>query len=183
MPHERAHPPESASPEALSAVLARIDDRLAHIEQTLEGPSELARSLPGTVASAVDSLDGVVAALGEDGVDVDARLHTVLQVAERLTAPEALSAVTELLAHVDAIHRLLESGIFGPAAVDTVGRAAGALGAVDLRSARPVGPLAAMRSLREPAAKRALGVLVEFVRKFGESVDSPVQPRRNGAPS
>ena len=113
----------------------------------LESSFELLRNLPGTVATAADVFDGVVERLGESGVDVDERLRIVAQVAERLTAPEALAMVAEFLSHVDAIQRLLESGIFSRGAVEVVDRAAGALTAMDLAGARPVGAFGALRAL------------------------------------
>ncbi len=133
---------------------------------------ELAASIPAIFAATADTLDSAVSRLADAGIDVESRRRIVLKVAERLTAPEALSVVQDLLANVDAIRHLLDSGVFGPSAVDVVARAAHAMAQIDIERADPVGPLGALRAMRQPDVKRALGVLVAFGRSFGKSIST-----------
>lgn len=173
--------------ETVARLAARgvdVDERLRELlalTEKLTDPATLAsvgeavdvlQSLPGTAATIADTFDGVVGQLAEMGVDVDERMRVVVQVAERLTAPEALAVVTETFDHVDAIGRLLRSGIFAPAAVDVVDRAAGSLAAMNVEGARPVGALGALRALSDPCIQRSLGALVEFGRHFGRTVNA-----------
>lgn len=138
--------------------------------EALTNGLEVAKTLPATAATIADTLDGAIAQLAEAGIDVDERARIVAQVAERLTAPEALEVVRETFAHVDAIGRLLRSGIFAPGAVDVVDRAAGALAQMDVEGARPVGAIGAVRALSDPCIQRSLGALIEFGKRFGRTV-------------
>ncbi len=150
----------------------------------LEGLLETAKQLPLGAAALADTFDSTVARLAEAGIDVDERLQVLLQVAERLTAPEALAVVTEVFSNVDAIQRLLESGVFGPGAVHVVGRAARALGRIDFEDTKPVGPLGALRAIWNPDVQRALGFALEFGQRFGQCVQSAdhcgASPTSNG---
>ncbi|MCB9914475.1 MAG: DUF1641 domain-containing protein [Planctomycetes bacterium] len=170
--------------ERVNALAARgidVDDRvrrsLALVEQltdpgtlaTLEQALEVAKTLPNHVAATMDIVDGLVARMAAAGVDVDERLNVLVRVAERLTAPEALEVVGEMLSHADMLGRLLESGVFGPGAVNVVGRAANALSCMDIDSVEPVGAFGALKALSDPNVKKALGALVAFGQCFGRS--------------
>lgn len=140
--------------------------------EALSNALDLATTLPDTAATVADMVDGAIAQMSEAGIDVDERARIVAQVAERLTAPEALEVLRETFAHVDAIGRLLRSGIFAPGAVDVVDRAAGALAQMDVEGARPVGPFGALRALSDPCIQRSLGAAIEFGRRFGRTVNA-----------
>ncbi|MEO0480794.1 MAG: hypothetical protein AAF196_15080 [Planctomycetota bacterium] len=162
-----------------------VDDRLRHALELLEKVTQpdaldslrnlvdTAEQLPGGLATAADTFDGILDRLAEAGIDVDERVHVVLQVAERLTAPEALAVVRDLLAHTDVVRTLLESGAFDPSAVRVVGCAARAIGDVDLDQVRPTGALGAFRSLSKPGVKQAIGLLVAFGQAFGQRLSDP----------
>lgn len=159
-----------------------VDDRIRRLVRLVEPLTrpetidalrqsiETLREVPAMVATVADTVDGAISRLAEQGIDVDERLQIVARVAERLTAPEALAAVRELLGHVGAIQRLLESGIFAPGAVEVVDRAAGALADMDMTGVRPVGAFGAIKAMRDPCIQRSLGALVEFGRRFGRTV-------------
>ncbi|MCB9890957.1 MAG: DUF1641 domain-containing protein [Planctomycetes bacterium] len=149
------------------AALARIEGKLERIEAAVERAEALAAASHEMAATVTDTIDGIIDRLGQHGIDVDARGHIVAKVAERLTSPAALAVVSEFLDNVDKIQHLLDSGIFSHGAVDMVGRAACAIGKLDPARTTPVGPFGALRAMRDPDSKRALGVLVEFARAFG----------------
>jgi sulfide:quinone oxidoreductase len=93
------------------ATLARLEQRLIHIERVLGRLETQAGELPGLVGTVGDTFDSLVARLADRGVDVDARLHDVLRLVERMTAPETVRATEGLLVHLDAIASLARSGV------------------------------------------------------------------------
>lgn len=154
-------------------------DVLTNLQHTLQALA----TLPGTLAAAADSFDGLVARLAEAGIDVDERLTVLTGVAERLTAPEALEMVREFLSNVEAIHGLLSSGIFDEHAVHVVGQAAGALSQMDLKGVKPVGAFGALRALGNPCIQRSIGAAVEFGKLFGRTVHlKPGEAAPEGCP-
>jgi uncharacterized protein YjgD (DUF1641 family) len=99
---ERAERPrEAAMPELVGtngsngaqSALERLDARLARIERALERVEASERAVPAAVATAVDTLDGLVARLQAGGVDVDERLRVAARLLDRLTAPETARAL------------------------------------------------------------------------------------------
>ena len=147
--------------------------------RAVESMVDLARNAPASLAAVADTFDGVIERLASSGVDVDSRIRVVLRVLERLTAPEALAVVESLLSNVDQVQYLLDSGIFDPAAVRVLARAAGSIGGLELDKVEPVGLFGAMRALRQRDSQRALGVLVAFSRCFGRAVADPDAPCAN----
>jgi uncharacterized protein YjgD (DUF1641 family) len=165
--------------ERLHAAL-RLLERVSE-PRTLAGLQQLvdmAESMPGMVAAAGDTLDQHIAGLAARGVDVDQRLRILSQVAERLTAPEALEAVCKVLGNIEALTHVLESGILDECAIATVGCAARALADTRAEGIEPVGMLGALRALSDPGVQRSLGVAVEFGRRFGSAMEA--QAKKSG---
>jgi hypothetical protein len=162
-------------------VAAQLAERLTEPKTlaTLEQMLTLAEAAPALVGAAGDSFDGLVARLAERGVDVDERLHILWNVAERLTAPEALRAVNKVLENVDTLQWVLESGIFDESAVHVVGSIARALSETDSKTIDPVGTMGLWRAMSDPGIRRSLGVAVEFGRRFGAAVGDH-SSQRNG---
>lgn len=160
----------SARADSADAVLERIDQRLAHVELTLERLEALERGLPGAFAGAVDTFDGIVDRLRDRGVDVDERLHMLVELAERLTSPEALRALTSLLDRLSQVQRLFESGIFDEASLDVVAKGGHALAAARTEPTPEVGLWRAARATSDEDVRRALGFLVRVAQLFGRSL-------------
>jgi uncharacterized protein (UPF0335 family) len=78
-----------AMAERLTApeMLARLDGLLMMAEQA-----------PGLSAMAADAVDDVYRQAAERGVDIDARLRAGLEIAEKLTAPEMIANLNQVLA-------------------------------------------------------------------------------------
>jgi uncharacterized protein YjgD (DUF1641 family) len=126
--------------------------------------------VPAHTAILVDTADHLLARIQSSGIDLDERARVLIQVAERLTAPEALEAVQALLARLGAIRTVLESGILDPSAVRVVARAGRALSAAAAAEPAPVGAWGALRAVGEPAVQQALGFLLRVARDFGQQV-------------
>lgn len=164
----------SAAPSARarSAVdaLEHIDRRLAHVEATLQRLETLERILPGAFAGAVDTFDGIVDRLRDRGVDVDERLHLLVELTERLTSPDTLRALASLLDRVSQVQRLLESGILDEASLDVVAKGGHALAAARTEPTPEVGLWRAARATSDEDVRRALGFLVRVAQLFGRSL-------------
>ncbi|MCA8942979.1 MAG: hypothetical protein KDB80_10505, partial [Planctomycetes bacterium] len=74
-------------------MLSRIDARLERLEKSVEGIGEVSATAPATIATVVDTVDSAIERLGNRGVDVDARLTGLLQLVEKLTAPDTIEAL------------------------------------------------------------------------------------------
>lgn len=165
---------------AVLALLERMDARLARLEAAAQRAEALERSLPGALAAATDTFDGLVERLRERGVDVDERLHVLVDVAERLTSPEALAAVSTLLDRLPLVRHLLESGIVAESSVDVVGRAGAALATARGERTPEVGLWGAARAMSDEDVKRAIGFLLRVAQLFGRSLDEQVPKLPSG---
>lgn len=174
-------PVNGATDRSALAVLERIDRRLARLESVVDRLELLEKTLPAAVATTADTLDDVADRLRERGVDLDQRLHVVLDVAERLTSPEALRAVTTVLDKLQLVQHLLDSGIMAEPAVDVVGRAGYALAAARAEPTREVGLWGAARAMSDDDVKRAVGFVVRVAQLFGRSLEERPALVRAGA--
>ncbi|MFV9504360.1 MAG: DUF1641 domain-containing protein [Oscillochloridaceae bacterium umkhey_bin13] len=78
--------------ELMSLLLQRMD----RLEQRLAQAETLAGQVPGVLATAADTMDGLYRDAAHAGIDADERLKLGLVAVERLTAPENLRALTGL---------------------------------------------------------------------------------------
>jgi uncharacterized protein YjgD (DUF1641 family) len=167
-----------ATAPSVLALLERIDLRLARLEGAVDRLQMLEHSLPGALAAATDTLDDVADRLRDRGVDLDQRAHVVADVAERLTSPEALKALSTLLDKLAVIQHLLDSGILAAPSVDVVGRAGYALATARAEETREVGLWGAARAMSDDDVKRALGFVIRVAQLFGRSLgETPSAPR------
>jgi uncharacterized protein YjgD (DUF1641 family) len=154
--------PSATSGDPVLAALDRIEQRLADVERVTAGLSPAATALgalPGGVAMLTDTIDALAAHLADHGIDVDARLRSVLRAVEVSTTPRA----------VNGLAALVESRLLDPSALAVVSRLAAAL--ADPGDTAPVGVWAALRALREPDVQRALGFVLAVARAFGRHLD------------
>lgn len=160
---------------AVASLVERLSDppTLAAIERTVA----FANTMPGGVAAAIDSFDHWVGVCQSRGIDLDQRLQTLVGVAERLTAPEALSAVRALLDHLDELQAIVDSEAMSPSVIKLlVATAEGAARSVE-QPPSAVGPLGALLALRDPDVQRALGLALRLAGHVGRSLtSSPLPP-------
>jgi uncharacterized protein YjgD (DUF1641 family) len=181
-PPAPSHPvpssPLNGHDPGLAAVLARIDERLARVERALEMATLAAGAAPAAIATAVDTMDDLARMAQERGIDIDARLRMLARVMERLTAPEALSAVETLLDKVDSLKAVLASGVLDPSALAAVATAGDALAKAASAPPAPMGMWAAFRASGDPEVQAALGFLVRFAHAFGADLRDPPGARK-----
>lgn len=82
---------------SLTVVLTRILERMDRMEQALHGLTTVAAQAPGLLAMAGDMLDEGYRTAAASGVDLEARGKDALQLLERLTQPQTIALVDQLL--------------------------------------------------------------------------------------
>lgn len=189
---------------AVVAALDRLEGRLARIEAALARVTGVAAHAEPLAAALVDSFDDAAMRLSTKGVDLDARLHNALVLAERLTAPETVRAIELALTFArqmpgfvaaavdsfdDATSRLGERGID----VDARARAmlgtlewltspamiAAAHALLDTETDPPprIGMFGMLGALRNPDVQRALGLAVRVAERVGAALPDASAPR------
>lgn len=166
-----------AAERSVAALLERLDRRLAHLEAAVERIEAQERALPNVIATAMDTLDDVAERVREKGVDIDQRLFVLLDVAERLTSPEALQALSTVLDKLHLVQHLLDSAVVAETTVDVVGKAGHALSTARSEPPREVGLFGAARAMSDDDVKRAVGFLVRVAQLFGRSLEEAPAPR------
>ena len=147
-------------------------------ERALNSLLDLADRGPSMMAAFVDTADSLAERANEMGIDLDDRLRVLARVLERLTAPEALAAVEALLAKVDALKAVLESGILDPKALATVATAGDALAKAAADPPATMGLFGALRASSDPEVQTALSFLIRFAHAFGADLkDPPNKPK------
>ncbi len=188
------------NPDTIRA-LNRLLDRLESLERNLSVAEEAARTLPGVVGTVVDTVDELAFESMDHGVDLEERIQMILNVLGKLSHPMHLQMLNEfidtaptLLPMIQALKDLpgvlslavdtldelydkgevsaiIDSGVFDPAALNTVGMMGKAL-VKSRKESKPMGFLGLMRSLRDPGVQRATGFLVQFAKSFGEQLST-----------
>jgi hypothetical protein len=153
------------APETMHRLNALLD-RLPQLEQLLT----LADQAPGFVAMGADSLDDVMRDLQRRGVDVEAGLLNGASAALRFGAHIGP-------AQVDAIESVLTSGVLDPNVVSLIGRMGSSLATAAETAPEPVGLGGALRALRDPHVKQALGLLLTFAAEFGRHLETGTRGR------
>jgi uncharacterized protein YjgD (DUF1641 family) len=160
--------------------LARIEQRLAHLDAVVGRIERALASLPGVTAAAVDTVDDAVDGLRARGIDVDARLGPVLDVLDRLTRPDALAAIAALLERVDVLRTLMDSGMLDAATVRTVGHLGRAFAVVDVQPTPRVGAFGALRAMADADVQRTVGFALALARTFGAQLSGSAKALEGG---
>lgn len=152
---------ERVTQERTAEAMGRMADALPTIEPKLG----LLQHADAVVATATDALDEEFQRLAEHGVDADAALRNglraLLYLGQRISTAE-----------LESLGTLLRSDVLHPSAVEIVGKAGRALVEAAHAPASSVGPIKAVSSLGDSFAKRSTGFLLEFARRFGETLDT-----------
>lgn len=152
--HDRGESPEAAVEEARALVDVLVRPKtLAALRQAIE----LSTELPKIVAAVVDTLDTHAAELTASGIDLDARRKGLTAALARLSEPKT----------VDALTRLLDSGLLGAPALEVVGALGRSLAEAAHAKRTSIGPVGLMLSLGDSDIKHALGFAVSLAKRFG----------------
>lgn len=160
---------EKLTDPATVAALSGLLDRMDQIEQL----AALTDDIPGFISIMVDAIDEVYHGAAAVGIDIDARVRSTFAFGKRLTDP----ATVEALDHV-----------LDPNAVGFVGMLGETLAKCQqecLAQPEPysVTMLGAMKALRDPDARRALGFLTKFAQMFGKAMVARHAQLANANPS
>lgn len=97
---ERINEPETA------ARLSRLLDRLETIENTLERVETAISQGPALVTTLADIADDAAERAQESGIDIDERIRLSLALAEKLTDPTTVAAMSGLIDRLDKIEQI-----------------------------------------------------------------------------
>ncbi|MBK8975403.1 MAG: DUF1641 domain-containing protein [Planctomycetes bacterium] len=152
--------------EAILAGLRRIEERLERLEQQGGRTEHIVAEVPGTLATAVDAVDGTIARLQARGVDVDERGRRLLALLESLSAPAMLDQLEAALRTVATLPATLAT------LADTLDNAVARLGAagIDVDERLNILALVAERL----TAPEALAMVREFLSNV-ESIHALLQ--------
>ena len=87
-------------PKAVEGMV-RLIERIDMIDESLASIAQV----PDLAAGAVDTVDRLVVAARESGIDLDGRLQATMALAERFSDPETVEALLDLTEHLGALAR------------------------------------------------------------------------------
>lgn len=85
----------------MAMALNRLLDRVETLEKAVSRLADLLEQAPGMVAMMGDAADETLRRATARGLDVEQRLKTALELAEKLTAPQMVANINQLLAMAD----------------------------------------------------------------------------------
>lgn len=135
--------------------------------RALERLADAAEQAPAALATMTDTFDDLCERAATAGVDIDDRARNLVVALEKLTSPEALRVLQQVLDHVEVVGGLLESGVLDPAPVAIVGKLGEALATTSREESPSVGALGALRALGDPDVKRTVGFALRVAQRFG----------------
>lgn len=138
--------------DAITGLLERMEK--------IEALTSLLDDLPGFAAMMVDAIDEIYRGAESVGIDIDARVRSTFALGEKLTAPEAVEALDEVL---------------DPNAIGFVGMLGDTLARCQrlcLERPEPYSQtlFGTLKSARDPDVRRALGFLTMFAKQFGQGM-------------
>jgi len=157
---KRLQDPETA--EALHHLLDRLDT----IERAVDTLDQLEHTLPGAFAATADVVDDELTRAAERGVVFDERAGEAVKLAEKLTEPETVEVLTQLIDRLDQLEQLAEltdqipdAALIAADSIDDALARAAERGVVFDERARE--GLTLLEKLTEPQTAQALGNLLD----------------------
>jgi uncharacterized protein YjgD (DUF1641 family) len=152
-------------PDARLQQATALVERLTRPEtlEMLQQALDVAESMPGMMAAAVDAVDELAAQAAARGVDLETLMHQLVDTAQGMTR----------LATSPEVQQLLESDMMSKGALTALSSAARAL-AVAREDDGPtkVGIFGAMGAMRDPDVQKAVAFGLRFARGFGQNCDA-----------
>lgn len=150
---------------------------------------DIAESVPGLVATAVDSIDDVA---DPDATDIHGRIEAGVALLGRLTHPDTLKTVTGLLDQVTN-PAPVETGIpvldayasdgmsmeqLAREGLQLIGQVVVFMRHAQANGERKVGVLGLLKALRDPNTQRAMGFAMSFLEGFGQALEGSAPPKQ-----
>lgn len=118
---EHGGPPERRPPDDdMHQTLEGLDRRLERIERALGGLDMVTHNAPALVGTVTDMADEWVAHAARQGIDVDARLRRLGDLAVRLSDPQVLEVVEMLADRAELAQKAILAADHGPGFVAMV---------------------------------------------------------------
>ncbi|MGB0388888.1 MAG: DUF1641 domain-containing protein, partial [Ardenticatenaceae bacterium] len=154
------------------AVLDKLLDRVDQVEQLVE----MADQAPGMISMVADTADEAYRQAAESGIDLEGRLKAGLAMADKLTAPETVAVLDQLLSRIGQVSELIQMADQAPGMISMVAdtldetyRQAAQSG-VDIEGRLKAG-LAITEKLTAPDTMEVLSALLDRTDKLGQAVE------------
>lgn len=166
---------------AIDRLLARLDT----IEEAVKGLEQTMHQAPGMVAMVTDMADEAYRKADAKGIAVEARLNNALVMAEKLTRPEMVTKLNDLIAMSDqlpgivamavdtldeGLRKARENGLEPEALVDWAGQFGTAMRAAQNEPTQKMGLFGMMRALNDPDRQKALSFSLNFLKHLGKQM-------------
>ncbi|HFC11868.1 MAG TPA: DUF1641 domain-containing protein [Anaerolineae bacterium] len=167
------------NPKTLEAIISLMGnmDKLSFAVEAADGFIQRSDTIMGNVSDSVNDARAV-----SQGSDFNKILQALPQLAN--ATPQLIDTATQLapiltsdsvqnFINSGALEKLLNSGILSADTIDMVGKLGTSMAdsyTVTQRNQTKVGPLGLFKLLRDPEAQKALGLLAEFSKQFGQKL-------------
>ena len=150
--------------------------------ELLQKAVDVAESLPGLVATAVDAVDDAV---DPAGLDLHGRMEAGMRLLAQLTHPKTLTLLQHLLGHVTdptpvstgvpALDAYAAQGVnmeqLTREGLQLIGQVVVFLRHAQATGERRLGLFGVAKALRDPHVQRAVGFAMSFLESFGKALD------------
>lgn len=163
-----------ATMERISARLDRLETRLSRLEP-LASVAELAEQAPAILATVTDMVDERIRSLQARGIDLDARVEALGELAERLTEPDSVRALGTIMSTLPALAKLVTGPLVAEETLDVLSKMAHAIAATRNEPVGEAGLFKAWRATRKPEMKRALDFALRLGTHLGAELSVPME--------
>ncbi len=166
---------------AIDRLLARLDT----VEEAVKGLEQTMHQAPGMIAMVTDMADEAYRKADASGVSIETRLNNALVMAEKLTRPEMVTKLNDLIAVTDQLPGLVamtvdtvdeglrkarENGLEPESLVEWAGQFGTAMRAAQNEPTKKLGLLGMMRALNDPDRQKAIGFSLNFLKHLGKQM-------------
>ena len=166
---------------AIDRLLARLDT----VEEAVKGLEQTMHQAPGMIAMVADMADEAYRTADANGVTIEDRLQNALVVAEKLTQPETVQKLNDLMTFADQLPGLVgmavdtvdeglrtarENGLEPETLVDWASQFGRAMREAQNTPSPKLGLFGMLRALNDPDRQRALGFSLHFLKSLGKQM-------------
>lgn len=173
------------SEERTLLAIDRLLTRLDTVEEAVKGLEQTMHQAPGMIAMMTDMADEAYRKADANGISIEARLNNALVMAEKLTRPEMVTKLNDLIAITDqlpgivamtvdtvdeGLRKAREKGLEPEALVDWAGQFGAAMRAAQNEPIKRLGLFGMMRALNDPDRQKAIGFSLNFLKHLGKQM-------------